>query len=144
MEYRIKKEKSDNELFHSDEYLGEEFDGGLYHYKYINKYKKNGKWVYVYYQKTLDEDLKRANKSVAQLREKAMKYNSGHYFDLDHPGNMAAERQSANYQYKRAVADATRLAELAEENRRNEEEYNKSFQAKIDKGKEFLRRLFNR
>lgn len=73
-----------------------------------------------------------------------MKYNSGYYFDSDHPGNMAAERQSANYQYKRAVTDATRLAELAEENRRNEEEYNKSFQAKLDKGKEFLRRLFNR
>ena len=60
MEYRVKK-NDENDLFHSDEYLGEEFDGGLCHYKYINKYKKNGKWVYVYHQKTLDEDFKRAN-----------------------------------------------------------------------------------
>lgn len=71
-----------------------------------------------------------------------MKYNSGYYFDSDHPGNMAAERQSANYQYKRAVADATRLAELAEENRRNEEEYNKSFQKRIDDGKRWIDNLF--
>nr|DAH99591.1 MAG TPA: hypothetical protein [Caudoviricetes sp.] len=142
MEYRIKRE-TDDELFHSDEYLGEEFDGGLYHYKYIHKYKKNGKWVYVYYQPILDADVKSANDRIALLRENAMRYNSGRYFDKDHPGTLAARRQSANYQYKRAVADNTRLAELAEENRRNEEEYNKSFQAKIDKGKEFLRRLFN-
>ena len=129
--YGVYYQKNDDELKHAN-------------HKYIRRYRKNGKWVYVYYQPHIDNDVKWTNEAVKAAREKAMKYNSGHYFDLDHPGNMAAERQSANYQYKRAVADATRLAELAEENRRNEEEYNKSFQAKIDKGKEFLRRLFNR
>lgn len=48
MEYRIKREKPDDELFHSDEYLGEEFDDGLHHWKYIKREKVNGKWRYYY------------------------------------------------------------------------------------------------
>ena len=48
MKYIIKK-NDDAELMHSDEYLNEEFDDELYHYKYVDKYKsKSGKWVYIY------------------------------------------------------------------------------------------------
>lgn len=47
----IVKRKQDDELYHSDTYLGEEFDEGLMHFKYVSKEKKNGKWHYYYYHK---------------------------------------------------------------------------------------------
>lgn len=37
-----------NELFHSDTYLGSDYSDGLQHWKYLKRYKKGGKWVYVY------------------------------------------------------------------------------------------------
>lgn len=38
-----------DELYHSDTYLGSEYDEGLKHWKYIRKYKNSkGKTVYVY------------------------------------------------------------------------------------------------
>lgn len=67
MHYIIKK-KNDDKLIHSDEYLNEEFDDELYHYKYIDKYKsKSGKWVYVY------------NKSGAGRRRKDNSKNESSY-----------------------------------------------------------------
>lgn len=38
-----------NELFHSETYLGADYSDGLKHYKYIKRYRNaRGKWVYVY------------------------------------------------------------------------------------------------
>lgn len=128
MEYIIKKKN--DELSHAS-------------HKYINKYRKNGKWVYVYYQPTLESDLKRKNENVAYLRSNAMKYNN-YYFDKDNPGNFEAERQQANMRYQRVIADTKRLAEKVEENKKNEAEYNKSFQKKIDDGKRWIENLFRR
>ena len=111
-------------------------------HKYISKYRKNGKWVYVYYQPHLDNDAKWTNEAVSAARDKAMKYNSGSYFDKDNPGDMAAERNQANMRYQRLVADARRLQEKAEENKKNEAEYNKSLQKRIDDGKRWVDNLF--
>ena len=48
-----------NEIFHSLVYYGEDFDKGLKHYKYIDKYKsKKGNWVYVY-AKNLKNNVKK-------------------------------------------------------------------------------------
>ena len=44
----IKVKRSCDELYHSDTFLGNEFDDEMYHYKYIKKYKVNGKWRYYY------------------------------------------------------------------------------------------------
>lgn len=42
-----------DELYHSDTYLGSEYDEGLKHWKYIKKYKNSkGKTVYVYANET--------------------------------------------------------------------------------------------
>lgn len=38
----------DDELFHSDTFLGDEFDDEMYHWKYVKKKKVNGKWRYYY------------------------------------------------------------------------------------------------
>ena len=38
-----------NQLYHSDTYLGSYYSDGIKHWKYIDKYKnRKGKWVYVY------------------------------------------------------------------------------------------------
>lgn len=43
---------NNKELYHSDIYLGETYNDGIKHWKYVSKQKKNGKWVYYYYEKT--------------------------------------------------------------------------------------------
>lgn len=111
----------------------------LTHYKYYRKYKKNGKWQYVYSQEALDENIRRINKQTSAAREKAAKYNSGYYFDKDHPGSMAAEKQQANMRYQRLKADGERALQKAAKNRVKEIEYSKSMQGKIDKAKSWLR-----
>ena len=37
-----------NELYHSERYLGQEFSDELYHWKYLSRKRKNGRWVYTY------------------------------------------------------------------------------------------------
>lgn len=47
-----------DELYHSDTYLGTEYDEGLKHWKYIRKYKNSrGKTVYVYADKKTHSDI---------------------------------------------------------------------------------------
>lgn len=127
--YGVCSYKKDEELKHAN-------------HKYIRKYRKNGKWVYVYYQPSIDNDAKWTNEAVKAARENAMKYNTGYYFDKDNPGNIAAEKNQANMRYQRLAADARRLQEKAEENKKNEAEYNKSFQKRIDDGKRWVDNLF--
>lgn len=50
------KRKNDT-LYHSDVYLGEDYSDGIYHWKYIKKEKKNGKFVY-YYDNATDSNYK--------------------------------------------------------------------------------------
>lgn len=39
------------ELYHSERYLGQEFSDELYHWKYLSRKRKNGRWVYTYAKK---------------------------------------------------------------------------------------------
>lgn len=39
---------NENELYHSEIYLGKDFSDGIRHWKYVKRVKKNGKWVYYY------------------------------------------------------------------------------------------------
>lgn len=45
---RSNPEYDDDSLFHSDIFLGDEFDDEMYHWKYIKKKRVNGKWRYYY------------------------------------------------------------------------------------------------
>lgn len=107
-------------------------------HKYTTRYWKNGQWVYVYDQDKLNSNSKQINRSVAKARSEASKYNSGYYFDKDHPGNMAAEKYQANMRYQRLRADAVRADNAAKQNKKNTAEYNKSIFSKIDKGKNWF------
>ena len=51
--------KRKNELYHSDTYLGNEYeDENLCHWKYVKKYKVGDKWRYVY-KSELDKSITR-------------------------------------------------------------------------------------
>lgn len=49
------KRSGEEELFHSDTFLGDEFSDEMYHWKYIKRERKNGKWVYYYDTTELDK-----------------------------------------------------------------------------------------
>lgn len=57
MNYRVKRINNDDELFHSDLFLGSEFSDELYHWKYVKKKKVNGKWRYYYDAESLKKDV---------------------------------------------------------------------------------------
>ena len=57
-----------DELYHSDTYLGAEYDEGLKHWKYIKKYKNSrGKTVYVYANKKTHSDIQDTRAKAASL-----------------------------------------------------------------------------
>lgn len=63
-----------DELYHSDTYLGSEYDEGLKHWKYIKKYKNSrGKTVYVYANKDSHENLNRLDNHISNLRSESLK-----------------------------------------------------------------------
>jgi len=54
---------NNSSLYHSDEYLGEDYTDGIYHWKYIKREKKNGRWVYYYEDKKADALKNKYNKA---------------------------------------------------------------------------------
>ena len=67
--------KSTNEMFnnstlyHSDEYLGEDYTDGIKHWKYIKREKRNGRWVY-YYEDPYEKNLNNAKKELTNAQNK--------------------------------------------------------------------------
>lgn len=73
-----------DELYHSDTYLGSEYDEGLKHWKYIKKYKNSrGKTVYVYANKEMHSNIQdtRAKAKSAYADAKAENRAHGLYED---------------------------------------------------------------
>lgn len=59
MEVRVKRiANPQSDLVHSDSFLGMEFSDELYHWKYIKREKKNGKWRYYYDKNSASSDIK--------------------------------------------------------------------------------------
>ena len=56
----------ENELYHSEMYLGQDYSDGIKHYKYIKREMKNGKWVYYY----KDAATNKAKKNLVKARNK--------------------------------------------------------------------------
>ena len=59
---------SQNELYHSDIYLGEDYSDGIKHYKYLKKVKSaSGKWRYIYDEsdlKNVENNINTINKAI--------------------------------------------------------------------------------
>lgn len=88
MEVRIRRiDKPESILVHSDQFLGTEFSDELYHWKYIKREKKNGKWVYTYDKESLTSDIKKvtgyAAKEDMYEAEKALNLKSDRLRWLD-------------------------------------------------------------
>ena len=96
----VKVKRSDEEeLFHSDTFLGDEFLDEMYHWKYIKKKKVNGKWRYYYNKGQLKDDLgfdelKTYNKAKSTYENAAQKRSDTKQAVDDF------ERRSRNYSYK--------------------------------------------
>lgn len=131
-------------------YTGVDNSDQLEHWKYVDRYRKNGRWVYVYPEDSRGNHLTNRsaslNKTVAKARGEASKYNSGTYFDKDNPGNFEAEKQQANTRYKRLRADAERAYEAVKENREKLEEkkkWDKTLAGRIERGRDWLENKLN-
>lgn len=61
MSYIIHRE---NNISYSEQYLGTEATNDIYHFKYIKKEKKNGKWRYYYDKDVLSKEIKKKFDSV--------------------------------------------------------------------------------
>lgn len=75
---QVSVKRKDDELYHSDTFLGEEFDDGLMHFKYVHKEKKNGKWHYYYYHKE--------GKNTGAVYEKTKGDKNSKYGTYEHAG----------------------------------------------------------
>lgn len=64
--YTGKYDRSEK-LYHSDVYLGQDYTDGIYHFKYIKREKKNGKWVYYYKDDLTDQRKKDLLKAETKL-----------------------------------------------------------------------------
>lgn len=73
------------ELYHSEKYLGQEFSDELYHWKYLSRKRKNGRWVYTY-----------KNQDYAKAKSKLDKAERDYIYD------------TAQYDMARSTADAHR------------------------------------
>lgn len=61
-----------DELYHSNVYLGKDYSDGIKHWKYIKKERRNGKWVYYY----KDDNLTKAKERYDRDKD-AIEYENG-------------------------------------------------------------------
>ena len=111
-----------NELFHSSVYYGKDFSDGLHHYKYVKRYKKNGKWRYIYDYMLTGKGYKReaeeASKRKISKSNEAFNYSQKAASSPNKPlnyGNSVRRRK-----YYSAKADAAKAAA----NRQEDKYYN--------------------
>ena len=135
-------------IVHSDVYLGQEYSDGLYHWKYIKRERKNGKWVYYYKDDKLSEAKYKYDTDKKALRYENSKrgydkLNSIHYRyngkDIDDPTYTKLGRDafssSVNYKLAKKKSDKRKKkynAPIKALNKMSEVGYN--IRKKINKG----------
>lgn len=154
-----------DELLHSDTYLGMDFSDNFKHWKYIRRYKKNGKWRYVYAYKPVgyeahgkDDnttvfsngkvDMSRYEHSKALEKQKNGKINSAwSKNDWDYINSTSSSQMRSD---TKSIARQT--SNIARKRRKSiEKTYEKMFSYKINKfsantiakGKRFIAKYFS-
>ena len=98
----------EGDLYHSETYLGKEYDEGLRHWKYIKKYKNSkGKWTYVYADKHTHDQIKglkeRSDKAAVNSEKYAKvadAYNQyGYVNEADQVNQMSKDLVRLRFQY---------------------------------------------
>lgn len=122
--YKNINKNLNNELYHSDVYLGKDYSDGIKHYKYIKREKVNGRWRYYYKNDKLDQLGRKKKRSVDNYNamEKAYETSLKNYKKGDRNIDIVLEnRRYAN--------------KLDKESSENVKEYN------IEKQKDDKRRI---
>lgn len=142
-------------LFHSDVYLGQEYSDGLYHWKYIKRERKNGKWVYYYKDDKLAEAKKKYDTDKAALeyenKKRGYEANSITYMhkgkEVKDPAYRKLGRDtfssSVNYKFAKEKSDKRKKkyeAPIRVLNKASDINYN--IKKKIKKGKKAIARFF--
>lgn len=87
-----------DELYHSDTYLGSEYDEGLKHWKYIKRYWGKGRWNYVYANKETHDTIKRANNTAVDAYRKADPRSNGDgTYTAGNVGELKRARRTINF-----------------------------------------------
>lgn len=87
------------ELYHSDEYLGKDYSDGLKHWKYIRRYYRNGKWRYVYADRSTHNKLK-GMKYDADITKENLDYWDSRLFALDSSEQAEREQDKRRWQMR--------------------------------------------
>lgn len=130
--YKNMNKNLNNELYHSDVYLGKDFSDGIKHWKYIKREKVNGKWRYYY------SDYKLRNKK--QDMDSAYEYNK-----LFQPDEKEGKFDLNAYQRKKVLYELEK-----EKSDKREKKYTKYINALnkgsdiVYKGKQATSKLLNK
>lgn len=111
-----------DELYHSEVYLGEDFSDGIRHWKYVKKERVNGKWRYYY--------------SDAEYEKAKSKYNkakANYYKDLQ-----AKSASDVDVQTHAQLYDQNKSKEVANRLAGYTMSYYKNDKKLIESGKKYL------
>ena len=159
----IHKHNKNDSIWHSAVYVGKEYNDGLYHWKYIKRYKKNGKWVYEYGKQTAAYKAYKDAKDGRGINDRAKDYEAKMLEAATGSAGagvsrrIAGERQDYEQYYKNDQSQKlnSTLAKVYEKERDKASSleykmaYNitklvESSKKQINKGKKFLSKLFKK
>lgn len=147
-----------DELYHSNVYLGKDYSDGIKHWKYIKKERRNGKWVYYY----KDDNLTKAKERYDRDKD-AIEYENGKrmYGQKDmthttHRGKVIDDptynklrkdivESSIKYKYAKNKSDQRKKkykAPIKALNKMSDVNYN--IRKKINRGKKAIAKLFKK
>lgn len=151
-----------NELYHSDTYLGEDFSDGVYHWKYLDKIKlPKGKWRYIYERakgipkaasKSIDNARKSIDKALGSNEKKRYKDASAKYKSAKKAkesakdyNNKISSNTSIPSSVKKIVSDNYKKKVKEFDNSKTElskkkDSYSKTAYGKLDKAKNFVKK----
>lgn len=155
---RVNCEIDESELFHSDTFLGDEFSDEMYHWKYIKRVKKNGKWRYYYNKGQLKKDLGVDAKSELQTAKNELEFRQGvqkHIENkmenptaLDVHNYGGSKLDYMNYMAKQQMDHKYKVAAAEREVRGALQKYERTPLGKLEKaankGRQFIKNIFKK
>lgn len=97
-----------NVLYHSDVYLGATFSDGIYHWKYVKREKRNGKWVYYYSDPTYDKAKNTYNavdKRLKSAESKLVSANTHNQKVHSNPNSTVEDKDRADIELQKVYKE---------------------------------------
>lgn len=137
-----------NGLMHSDMYLGKDYSKGMKHWKYIKRYKVNGKWRYVYGDdKTHDKVVQKMRIIDSYKKELIRTEKNANYLNKEMDQDLSNGKSISSYEKDNLKSEVERKKELNESIKNKTKEIEKHTISDItkkyaEKGKKFISNLF--